>query len=97
MILLKAKEECIRFLMLDSHCCKIGKNIYLDVYDAQNIHVEARYALLKKEDRLKMANYVFPGSRDGVKVIHKNGDVYQVADVHDYGFSSNALVKLNTT
>jgi hypothetical protein len=76
---------------------QVGKNIYLDVYDAQNVHVTATYALLKKEDRQKLANYVFPGSRDGVRVIHKSGDIYQVTDVYDYGFSTNTLEKLYIT
>ncbi len=73
-----------------------------------NIVVNATYAFLDTQSRKMLATYTYPdGSplyynnqnapiyRDGVKIKHENGDMYQVYNVCEMGYSPNILTPID--
>lgn len=84
-----------------------GKNVYLEVKEqCSYVTVSATYAFLDTLSRKTLCEYTYPDGnpyyindtensvyRHGVRIVHKSGDMYQVFNVTDHGFSPNHLGK----
>lgn len=72
-----------------------GKPLYLEVEsDGKAVEVTAKHAYLGDETRRRLMAYRDSGGDHGVKVRHANGDVYQVKNMHEWGYSPNCLEKV---
>lgn len=67
-----------------------GKALYIEVSNpGNNINIVATYAFLEDVSRKRLGEYIQPNTRDGVKFVHENGDIYQAINVLDCGNSSH--------
>jgi hypothetical protein len=75
----------------------VGKNLYVEITDAaDDVEVHVTFGYLPKECRLKLARFRMDDSDNGygVKILHRDGSIYQFIGLNDYGFSPNYLTKI---
>ena len=71
-----------------------GKQLYVEVMTKprEDIDCIATYAFLDTASRKRLMDY--RDGNDGVKVRHENGDMYQVLNMNEWGYSPNYLALL---
>jgi hypothetical protein len=73
---------------------QVGKQLYVEVMTKPHNDIDciATYAFLDTVSRKRLMEY--REGNHGVKVRHENGDVYQVLNMHEWGYSPNYLALL---
>lgn len=55
------------------------------------VTIKATYALLDSVSRRLVGNWCDETNKNGVKLKHCDGTIYQVLNIHDFGYSPNVL------
>ena len=74
---------------------QLPTNLYLSIQstDKSSIEVLAKQAFIDTKERQLLSMYSLDNIH-GIKIKHKNNDIYQIVNINDSGFSPNKLIKL---
>jgi hypothetical protein len=68
----------------------VGKNIYIEIENGENIKIQCKYAVLDNQSRRESIKSYHEGYH-GVKLEHVDSTLYQACHINDIGHSPNVL------